>query len=819
LICLDVNDRDTSSLGNSGSGALARNSARASQSSLYALPSTCTSVPQDKSIVPFDNCLTVPQEGSLPDDLLCDLSHLSSLNFGGSKLIRLDASIGGISGKALMDGGATHNFISRDFVERNALPTSPSADQYTIEYADGRRSTEYVLYCDTELKIDTHRKRIRFVVIPMSRKQDTIIGKPWFDEFNPDIDWPTNTLHFTDRGRQITLKQHNDDLKSHAAACEVSLVDAFTWKQALKEMTSYDKLSVFGVWLRPTDTGAKEHQSEERQSADSTEFQSKLAAIKSEFKDIFSEPTGIHQRGVYHRIPLLPDAMPPTPKLYRLSFNESDELRKQLDKLLEKGWIRPSSSPYGSPVLFASKKNGALRLCIDYRALNNLTIKDNYALPMAEDCINQLNSGKYKTKLDLYAGYHQIGIHPDDVHKTAMRTKYGSYEWLVMPFGLTSAPATFQRLMNEVLREFLDVCVVVYLDDILIYSKTEAEHLQHVTRVLEALRKAGLHAQESKCEFGMTECEFLGHIITEHGVKVDPHKVSVIQDWPIPQGNHDDIIRDVRSFLGLANYYRRFIGQFAHISAPLTALLKKGSTTWTKEQTAAFLLLKEKLSCAPVLLYPDPSQPFTLFFDSSSKVALGGVLCQTGDDGELHPVAFESRQLTSAEKAYPVHELEALAFVHCVKKWRHFLDAQRFQVFTDNRSVQSILTNRNPSPRLVRWIDWLQRYQFTIKHIPRELNQVADALSNCGHARLPTEVDFQDFEVNEVMLQNAFTLLISTAPDDSLLEKIAESYEKDQRFAGIVTSLKTNGMPDTSEDHSTAEEDRISEDGSLFVCA
>jgi hypothetical protein len=399
-----------------------------------------------------------------------------------------------------------------------------------------------------------------------------------------------------------------------------------------------------------------------------------LRNVITEFHELFAPlPNGPPKRDVYHHIPLIPDAKIPHKKQYRLSFTESQELRKQLDQLLERGWIRPSASPYGAPILFAAKKNGRLRMCIDYRDLNAVTLKDKYAIPLVQDCFDCLVGSTIFSTLDLASGYYQVPIWPADIEKTAMNTKFGSYEWLVMPFGLTSAPSTFQRLVNHTLQPLLGVCVVVYLDDVLIFSKTLDEHISHVRSVLKLLLQANLLAQPTKCLFGVPQLEFLGHVVTSRGLEMDPKKVRVIQDWPTPES-----VSDLRSFVGLCNYYRSFIHNFAYRSAPLTKLFGKCAWNWTDECQQAFVDLKASLSTAPCLVLPDSMKPFYLFFDSSQLVSLGGVLCQLGADGELHPVSFESRKLTSAEKKYPVHELETLAFVHCLKLWRCYLDAQKF---------------------------------------------------------------------------------------------------------------------------------------------
>jgi hypothetical protein len=745
--------------------------------------------------------------------MAADLQHVK-LGMRGSKLIRLDGSVMGKPAVFLMDGGATHHFISRNFVLEHAIPTETTDWELDCEMADGSTSRQKMQFCRLPVTINDYKFKATMFVIPM-KSQDVIVGKPWFDNVEPDICWKENTLRFDHKGREVVLARTNPHLAGTIALLESACLDLRSWRREFRQLNSWEQHRAFTVVMRSQYEPLKAQVTQADASAEDIsdeDFRSSLDSLCNEFKNIFEEPTGVHSRGVYHHIPLVEGAVPPTPKTYRLSFRESEELRKQLDGLLSKGWIRPSCSPYGAPVLFAFKKNGGLRMCIDYRALNNDTIKDNYGLPLAEDCLNQLGRGKFKSRIDLYAGYHQIEVWPADIPKTAMRTKYGSFEWVVMPFGLTSAPATFQRLMNTVLQDFLDRCVVVYLDDILIYSKSRKQHLQDVRKVFEALEKAGLFVQASKCEFGITECEFLGHIVTADGVKVDPDKIAVIKDWPVPSGSLEDIKDEVRSFLGLANYYRKFVGAFARITTPLTNLLSKNPEPWSDKHTQAFNMLKQRLTSAPVLVYPNPDKPFYLFFDSSTKVALGGVLCQADENEDMHPVAFESRKLTLAEKNYPVHELETLAFVHCVKKWRHFLDAQRFFVFTDNSSVGRILTNQNPSPRLVRWVDWLQRYQFTIKHIPRSLNQVADTLSNCKHARLPDLDDFQSFEVNEILLENA-AQLYANRENKEIRNKIISGYMEDTRFAGIYESLQEAAAAGTEEE----DEWYVTDDGRYTI--
>src|SRR5271169_2451237 len=314
----------------------------------------------------------------------------------------------------------------------------------------------------------------------------------------------------------------------------------------------------------------------------------------------------------------------PKQRLYRLSYNEMSELKKTLAELITKEWIVPSHSPLGAPVLFVAKKDGSLRMVIDYRQLNSITIKDRYPLPRTDELFNRLQGAKIFSKIDLRSGYHQIRIKPEDNYKTAFQTRYGLYEFAVLPFGLTSAPATFMRLMNDIFHDLLDDCVIVFIDDILVYSKTMETHCQHVDEVLKRLRQHRLYAKRSKCEFGVTQLSFLSHIVSTDGLQVDPSKVDTITKWPIPTQ-----VKDIQSFLGLCNYYRRFIFQFAKVTIPLTRLLHKNIPwQWTSVEQTAFDSLKALLTEAPILRMPNPNNRFYLHTDASLTMAIAGILSQ-----------------------------------------------------------------------------------------------------------------------------------------------------------------------------------------------
>jgi hypothetical protein len=348
--------------------------------------------------------------------------------------------------------------------------------------------------------------------------------------------------------------------------------------------------------------------------------------VLKEFEDVFQEvPRLPLKRDIDFSINLMPGAAPISKAPYRMSTPELKELQLQLEELLKKGYIRPSVSPWGSSVLFVKKKDGTLRLCIDFRQLNKVTIKNKYPLPRIDDLFYQLKDAKVFSKIDLRSGYHQVRIRDEDINKTAFRTRYGHYEFTVVPFGLSNAPVVFMCLMNGVFRNYLDKIVIVFLDDILVYSKIEEEHEQHLRMVLQVLREHQLYAKLSKCSFYQKQIHYLGHIISEEGIVVDPEKVQAIQEWPAPRN-----VTEVRSFMGLAGYYRRFIAGFSKISHAITSLQRKEKKfQWNEECESSVQQLKQLLTSAPILKIVDPSKDYVVCTDVC-KEGLGGVLSQEG---------------------------------------------------------------------------------------------------------------------------------------------------------------------------------------------
>ncbi|KAL1217934.1 RNA-directed DNA polymerase-like protein [Cardamine amara subsp. amara] len=442
--------------------------------------------------------------------------------------------------------------------------------------------------------------------------------------------------------------------------------------------------------------------------------------VVRDFRDVFRSLQGLPpSRSDPFTIELEPGTAPISKAAYRMAPAEMAELKKQLEELLSKGFIRPSTSPWGAPVLFVKKKDGSFRLCIDYRGLNRVTVKNRYPLPRIDELLDQLRGATWFSKIDLASGYHQIPVEEGDIRKTAFRSRYGHYEFVVMPFGLTNASAAFMRLMNSIFQEYLDEFVIIFIDDILVYSKSQEEHEMHLRMVLSKLREQKLFAKLSKCSFWQREIGFLGHIISAEGVSVDLEKVRAISAWPRPRN-----ATEIRSFLALAGYYRRFLKGFASLAKSMTKLTGKDVPfVWSFECEESFAKLKAMLSSTSVLVLPEPGEPYVVYTDASG-IGLGCVLMQRGK-----VIAYASRQLRKHESNYPTHDLEMAAVVFALKIWRSYLYGGKVQVFTDHKSLKYIFTQPELNLRQRRWMELVVDYDLEIAYHPGKANLVADALS------------------------------------------------------------------------------------------
>ena len=493
--------------------------------------------------------------------------------------------------------------------------------------------------------------------------------------------------------------------------------------------------------------------------------------IVSDFPDVFPEELlGLPpHKEIEFAIDVVPGATTASITPYRMTPLELKELKLQLQEKLEKGFIQPSVSPWGAPVLFVKKKDGTLRLCIDYRQLNKLIVKNKYPLPRIDDLFDQLKGASIFSKIDLRSGYHQLRIKDADVHKTAFRTRYGHYEFLVMPFGLTNAPATFMDLMNRVFRPFVDQFVVVFIDDILVYSKDHESHDINLRVVLETLRKEQLYAKLSKCEFWMNEVSFLGHIVSKEGIRVDPKKIEVVVEWKPPRN-----VTKVCSFLGLARYYRRFVKGYSMTAAPITRLLQKNvKYEWSEKCQRSFDKLKAFLTEAPVLTQPTCGREYVIFSDAS----LNGLGCVLMQEGKV--VAYASRQLKSHEKNYPTHDLELAAIIFALKIWRHYLYGEKCFIYIDHKSLKYLPSQRELNLRQRRWMELIKDYDCVIDYHPGKANVVADALSRKSIRTLRA--------LNaHLSLYDDGTVVAELIARPSLLNQVLEAQRKDEKIAATI---------------------------------
>ncbi|GBG81618.1 hypothetical protein CBR_g32610 [Chara braunii] len=476
------------------------------------------------------------------------------------------------------------------------------------------------------------------------------------------------------------------------------------------------------------------------------------------FTDIFKSPTVVvPDRPISHEIILEAGVVPPKGCIYRMSEEELEVLHAQLDDLLDKGWIRPSSSPYGARVLFVRKKNKDLRLCIDYHKLNAQTVKNAGPLPRIDDLLERLGGAIFFSKLDLKSGYHQISIRPQDRYKSAFKTWYGHIEWIVMPFGLTNAPTTFQTAMTNAFRAMLDRFVLVHLDDILVYSRTLEDHLEHLRRVLETFCRVKYKANRDKCKFVSQELEYLGHFVTSEGISPLSNKIQSIQEWSEPK-----TVKNVRSFLGLASYYQRFIKGFSKITAPLSKLqCEDRPFDFDDHARTSLLALKAALLSAEVLRIYDPLLPTRVTTDASGYGI--GAVCEQHDGVDWHPIEYFSKKVPVVHSIDDARKKELLTFVHALKRWRHFLlGRQHFRWVTDNNPLVFYKTQDMVNSTIACWMTFIDQFDFFPDHIPSKSNRFADALSR--HPEHCTAV-YSTFEI-----------------DDDLRDSFIRGYQVDPEF-------------------------------------
>ncbi|KAG7543275.1 Reverse transcriptase domain [Arabidopsis thaliana x Arabidopsis arenosa] len=690
----------------------------------------------------------------------------------------------------IIDGGSCTNVASMTLVKKLNLEMKKHPRPYSLRWLSNQKQTvtHQVL---VSLSIGRYEDEILCDVLSMEAGH-ILLGRPWQYDRRTVHDGYTNKYSFEYQGRKITLapmsphEVYLDQLKLEQNQGKNIVSDPLNTSSTKNESESSRKtpLKAFEskpvrqetLFVRPSEI---KHALVTKQpfvllvfkdallTNPEPDLPSNVLSLLQEYSDVFPEdsPGGLPPiRGIEHQIDFVPGATLPNRPAYRTNPVETKELQRQVGELLEKGHIRESMSPCAVPVLLVPKKDGSWRMCVDCRAINNITVKYRHPIPRLDDMLDELHGSSVFSKIDLKSGYHQIRMKEGDEWKTAFKTKHGLYEWLVMPFGLTNAPSTFMRLMNHVLRSFIGVFVVVYFDDILVYSKTLDEHVEHLRKVLNVLRKERLFGNFKKCSFCSNDVVFLGFVVSSQGIQVDESKIQAIQDWPSPK-----TIGEVRSFHGLAGFYRRFVRDFSTIAAPLTEVIKKDvGFKWEQAQEDAFQLLKHKLTHAPLLVLPNFMKTFEIECDASG-VGIGAVLMQ-----EKKPIAFFSEKLGGATLNYPTYDKEFYALVRALQTWQHYLWPKEFVIHTDHQSLRHLKSQQKLNKRHARWMEFVETFPYVIQYKQGKENVVADALSRRYTLISTLDAKILGFE----MIKGAY----ATDPDFQEVFLTCEKFAKGKYF-------------------------------------
>ncbi|TKA50332.1 hypothetical protein B0A49_13656, partial [Cryomyces minteri] len=725
----------------------------------------------------------------------------------------------------------------------------------------------------TALKIKSHSEAyVPFFVTTLGH-YPIVLGIPWLRQHNVDIDWRLNSLKFISEfcqshclppGLSSLSVTGSHDYDSKPSIPEPPLPMKLESKRPLDicmigaapfvHLTKKYSETMFAVSLRDVEKAL--------QPKEEVDPATKLPPEYHEFLDVFSRKDSDKlpiPRPYDHKIILQPGKEPPFGPLYGMSQPELLVLQKYLKENLSKGFIQASSSPAAAPVLFVKKPGGGLRFCVDYRKLNEITVKNRYPLPLVKETLARLSKAKYYSKIDIIAAFNRLRMAHGHEWKTAFRCRYGLFEYLVMPFGLCNAPSSFQHYMNDVLREYLDIFCTAYVDDILIYSNTLSEHKGHVRAILGKLCEAGLQADISKCEFHVQEIKYLGLIISTEGIKMDPAKTAAIRDWPQPEN-----MRDVQTFLGFANFYRRFIKDYSKLVAPLVKLTRKDVRFFYDDACRkAFETLQEAFASSSILIHFDPEKPCIVETDASDYVS-AGVLSQYDDQGILRPVAYFSKKHSPQECNYEIYDKELLAIVRAFEEWRPELEGAAFpvQVITDHRNLEYYMTTKRLSRRQARWSEYLSRFNFVIQYRPGKQGTKPDALTRRSGDLPSLEEDVRwryqkqvvlkphnlDEKVIRASMEPKETLLANTigqprrleppsqgedsitegeaersgsleSDGSTLQELFQEGYAIDPFLSKVVQMLKdgTRHSKDISLSECAIVNDRLYYDGRLFV--
>ncbi|GAU12466.1 hypothetical protein TSUD_229990, partial [Trifolium subterraneum] len=623
--------------------------------------------------------------------------NLNHIAFENHQTVKFQGQIQGVPVLVMVDSGATHNFISQRLVHKMEWPVEETP-MMNIKLGDGCHKSTRGVCGGLELQIRNFTISPKLHLFELGGI-DIVLGMEWLKTLGDMIvNWRKQTMSFWSEKRWVTLQGISGQEKSSVALQSILSKPKLTDQEVLWGLDIQEKKELHGL--------TKQQQLE-------------LNKVLVQFEGVFKEPTGLPpRRDKEHAINLVEGHGTVNVRPYRYPHHHKNEIEKQVQEMLSAGIIRPSTSSFSSPVILVKKKDGSWRMCIDYRALNKVTIPDKFPIPVIEELLDELNGAKFFSKLDLKSGYHQVRVKDSDIEKTAFRTHEGHYEFLVMPFGLMNAPSTFQSLMNNVFRSLLRKCVLVFFDDILIYSRSWKEHLEQLASVLNMLELHSLVANKKKCQFAQGSIEYLGHVISEEGVAVDPNKIKSVVQWPVPKN-----VKGVRGFLGLTGYYRKFIKDYGKIAKALTELTKKDNFKWGREAQQAFEELKGKLTTAPVLALPDFTKQIIIESDASGG-GIGAILMQ-----DKKPIAYFSKALGKRNLTKSAYEKEMMAVVLAIQHWRPYLLGRKFTVYTDQKSLRQLMQQRIVTAEQQNWAAKLLGYDFDIIYKQGKLNKGADALS------------------------------------------------------------------------------------------
>ncbi|MCH79797.1 Ty3/gypsy retrotransposon protein, partial [Trifolium medium] len=634
-----------------------------------------------------------------------DIQHHLSLNAMkgncGMGTLRFTGTIDNIQVQVLVDSGSSDTYLQPRIAQFLKIPIE-ATPSFQVLVGNGETLTVEGMVRELQLQVQGHELSIPAYLLPVAGA-DLILGSSWLATLGPHIaDYAALTLQFYQNGQFIKLQGDRKNTPLQAQFHQLkrmhhtNAIDECFTIQMIPPIVPHDILSGLPVDMEP-----------------------ELAILLHTYQKVFQTPSGLPPpREQMHEIPLQEGTPFVKVRPYRYPHSQKEQIEKMVQEMLQQGIIKPSNSPFSSPIILVKKKDGSWRFCTDYRALNQVTIKDSFPMPTVDELLDELFGANYFSKLDLRSGYHQILVNPADCHKTAFRTHHGHYEWLVMPFGLTNAPATFQCLMNKVFQSALRKFVLVFFDDILVYSQSWHSHLEHLEWVLQVLQTHELYAKLSKCSFGQKEVDYLGHIVSGSGVKMDANKINDVLQWPVPKN-----IKQLRGFLGLTGYYRRFIKAYAQMAGPLTDLLRKDAFVWSPEAELAFNQLKKAITTAPVLKLPDFTKPFILETDASGT-GVGAVLGQQGN-----PIAYFSKKLSPRRQKQSAYIRELLAITEALAKFRHYLLGHKFIIKTDQKSLKSLLDQSLQTPEQQAWLHKFIGFDFQIEYKPGKENIPADALS------------------------------------------------------------------------------------------